>query len=313
MEEHHSTTKLNFEKNINDSEVFRLVSSTYEKTLADIESRTTVFLDPLDKSQQIIMKECIHSLRERYMEITCGLQEGIKDVSTTFDSTDKSNKIEIRRLKRRLNDIMLIVESEKDVVNQFAEIFLKLENKLKNIKLQTLQNPAFKFSLFGKLDVLEWKGLNNHILTVPPGGNSYKCFVTEEIFDYEVTCTIRLNKFQSNFAGSEWMYGFGLLKNGMEINEGTFYDFTAMLQSTGYTNIKFSGSSGNTRITEKWNTGDEITLLRDSSGTMYFSLNKEERVEAFKEVNGAMRVVFAVSSSIIGDEIELIECGPYNV
>lgn len=303
---------LNFDKSIVDNQGYKVITSMYEQSLIDIEKKINEFFDPLDKSQDIMIQDCINSLRERYKEVTCGFEDGIREVTAAYETVDKTNKIEVKRLKRKLDDIMLMVESEKDIDNQFAEIFLKLENKLKYLKLKSLQKPDFKFTLLGKLDRLEWKGGNN-ILTIPPGGSSYKCFVTDEVFESEVTCTIRLNKFQTNFAGSYWNYGFGLIQNGNETNESSYYNFTAMLQSNGYTNVKFSGSSDTTKRTEQWNTGDEVTLVRDSNGTVFFSLNRGERVETFKDVNGAMRVVFGVSSSITGDEIELIECGPYNI
>ena len=161
----------------------------------------------------------------------------------------------------------------------------------------------------GKEGNFFWKGTESSIMEVPPGGSSYKCYVSEELFEDELSFTIKINRV--NNAGSlnsTWTYTFGLMKEGCESNQSSYYNDSCLLQSNGSFSVKFSGNSGSEIKSSIWKEGDELTVSRNSNDEVYFIMNKEERVLGFTDVKGSMRVVIGFSSSLSGDIFEIVDC-----
>mmetsp|Transcript_3377 Transcript_3377/g.3408 ORF Transcript_3377/g.3408 Transcript_3377/m.3408 type:complete len:261 (+) Transcript_3377:182-964(+) len=252
------------------------------------------------------------TFKEKYKDIIVNVEGSLKTVEENISTVDKNDQMQVKRLKRKLDDTVKLIEDEKAIDNQFNELFSKLERKLKYLSLKDLLKEDFKFSLSGKLGRLGWNGNDDPVFKVLQGGTSYKTYYSSEAFESELTCKVKIISLTQNLLNGYWNYGFGLIKDGSENNQSSYYTHSVVLQGNGHCNVKFSGSSDTiNKELDEWKEGDELCVQRDGEGSVFFSINDGERKRCFTEINGRMRIVMGFSTSVNGNEFEMVECGAF--
>lgn len=316
MESNHNTIKSNFDLELNTVEGYEKVGEIYKSSTNKVESVVNDYFFNLENAQESILRECMEFTKIKYQEIIQNFEDSVKGLNEDIEKVDRTNELEVKRFKRRYDDTVTLINSRKDIDGQFAEIFSKIEQKLKYLSMSQLQNPEVKLNLTGKNGKLEWKGTQSSFLNTSDNnnlGNSYKVYVSEETFEDVLTCKIRISKINTAYANSFWSYCIGLINDGFETNVNNYYNYSVLLHSNGSLNIKFSGSCDNSGTkTKVWEQDDSITVTRSLNNEVFFSVNNEEKVSCFQEISGPKKLILAVSSSSIDDEFELIECGKFD-
>lgn len=294
---------------LSNDESFRLLNEVFQKNLTKIEARVKEFFGDLKSTKDKILVDSFEACRFKYKEIIGQFEKNLETIYDETEKVDACNQDEVRKLKLRVKEAEKGIENEAEVKKLFAEVLNKLNYKLEQLTIQSLSNPEFKFTLSGKHEDNNWKGLNsNVIINKKSNMGVYKCFLSSDIFDHEVSCQIRLRKFNSLKGSDHWNYSFGLLLGDSLKSHDNFFKNSIVLLSTGFLATKNSNIvDKEKKITEQWKEDDLITVIKNSEGEVYFQLNEGEKVLAFKEVVDVVQVIFAVGTNIIDDEIEMVE------
>lgn len=302
-----------FEPELNPHQAYDLLNKVYLKSIKEAETKIEDHFAHFLKNKKIIIDDCKDYLRERYKETIENVEKSLKTVEDNLQTVDKNNQLEVKRLKRKLEDAMALIENEKDIDNQFAEIFNKLERKFKNLTLKEMIKEDMKFSLRGKFGRLGWSEKDDPILEVPSGGTSYKCYASTEVFEFELTCKVKILSITPNLINGYWNYAFGLIKSGTENNnQSSYYNNCVLMQANGHCNVKYSGSSDTVnKPFDDWKVDDILGVYRDTEGKVYFSINDGERKKCFDDIFGNMKICLGFASSINGNRFEMVECGPF--
>lgn len=299
----------NFDLELNNHKEYAVVNKVYEQTLALAEKKVNEFFSKIERMKEMAISDCLESTKTQYKEYTQNFEEGVKSISESLETVNKEDNIEVKRLKRRTDDVMMLINDEVKIDRHFNDIIQRLERKLANLSIKQMQDPNYKFSLMGKFGNIYWKGTESSTFEVPTGGSSYKCYVSEELFEDELSFTVKIKKLNNpGSVNSHWNITFGLIKEGRETNQSSYYNDSCILHSNGYLNVKFSGSSGSELKGSIWKEEDEITVSRNSNDEVFFAMNKEEKVLCFTDIKGSMRAVIGFSSSLMGDVFEIVDC-----
>ena len=299
----------NFDLELQNNEEYSKVNKVYEDTLANSNKTIIDFFEQIQKIKELAIADCFESIKSQYKEYTQNFEDGVRSITESLSTINKEDSVEVKRLKRRTDDIMGLISEEEMINSYFHNIIQKLDKKLANLSIKQIKDPKYNFSLMGKEGSFFWKGTESSIMEVPPGGSSYKCYVSEELFYDELSFTVKFNRVNNGGSlNSTWMYTFGLMKQGCESNQSSFYNDSCLLHSNGSLSEKFSGNSGSEIKCSIWKEGDEMTVSRNSNNEVYFTINKEERVLGFTDVKGSMRVVIGFSSSFSDDIFEIVDC-----
>lgn len=298
-----------FDPEINNSESYKHINDTYLSVLNEIENKIENYFSNIQRNKELILKEAKIFSKANYLDLLLNVETSLKEIETSMQNLDQSNQLEVKRLKKKIEDTSKIVEDPKNSHLYFEESLDKLNRKLKNLKLQDLLKEDLKFSLSTQISVLGWSGNSDPVLTVTAGGSSYKCWVSTALFENEFTCRVKIVNIEASRISGYWNYSFGIMREGKSTNQTSYYSDSALLQSNGHTNIQFSGSSNTTTsLTASWKVDDLIGVYRDSNNDIYFSINNEEKVKGFTNIAGNFNIVLGFSSSCNGEVFEMIDC-----
>ena len=291
---------------------YKILNEIYEHNTQFITNYIEEFFKNIINCKQIILKDALEASEEKYKDFLSNFELGITSIEASITDEDLTSKsdLEIKRLKRKFNDTMRLIEDREFLSNSFNSISNTLEKKLTSLSIKHLQKENFTFSIKKNSASLFWKDTYSSILNITREGTSYRSFCSEEIFENELEMSIKINKINSTFTSSYWNYAIGLIKNGFENNDqSSYFNNSVVLQSNGYINNQFSGGSDTlNRKTDIWNKDDIISVSRDNEGNVYFAINDKPKVKCFSGITGEMRVVLGVSSNMVNDEFEIEEC-----
>lgn len=293
---------------VSNDESFRLLNEVFKKNLSKIEARVKEFFGDLKSTKEKVLVDSFEASRFKYQEIITQFEKNLELIYQEVEKVDPSNQDEVRKLKLKVKESEKSIENETEVKKLFLEVLNRLNYKLEQLTIQNLSNPDFKFTLSGKHEDNNWKGLNSNIIINKKSNSGlYKCFFSSDIFDHEVNCQIHLKKFNSQKGSDHWNYVFGVLVGDNIKNHDTFYKNSAVLLSTGYLAVQNSNTvDKEKKITEQWKEGDLITVIKNSDGDVYFQYNEGEKVLAFKGIIDVVQIVFAIGSNLVDDEIEMV-------
>lgn len=303
-----------FELEKNNHDAYALLNKLYEKNVSEVEKKINDYFAAFLNNKDMILRDAKEYIRDRYKETIINVEGSLSKLEGDLSSVNTNDQIEVKRLKRKLDDTMKLLECEKTIDQQFNEAFTKLDRKLSLLKLKDMLNPQLKFSLSGHHGQLGWEEGDDPVLVVKPGGNSYKCYASTMTFDGELTCKVKVISINESSISGYWNYTFGLIRAGREkTNQSSYYTDSVLLQSNGHRNQQFSGGSDTSiPITSSWTKDSILTVTRDSSFDVWFSINEGERKKAFTNITGNMKVILGFSSGLSGDSFEMIDIGAYS-
>jgi hypothetical protein len=319
MEKENQTNDTNqenkpFELDINPHEAYSLVNKVYEKNISEVDQKINDYFAAFLKNKSLIIQDAKEFIKDRYKETIINVEGSLAKLENDLANVNTNDQIEVKRLKRKLDDTMKLIECEKSIDQQFNEVFAKLDRKLGLLKLKDMLNPNLKFSISGHYGQLGWDEGDDPLLIVKPGGTSYKCCVSTMTFENELTCKVRIISIDEGLISAYWNYTFGLIRAGKEkSNQTSYYTDSVLLQSNGHLNTQFSGTSNTTTsLTASWTRDCVLTVCRDTNNDVYFSVNDGERKKGFTNITGEMKVVLGFSSGLSGDTFEMLEIGAYS-
>lgn len=298
-----------FDPEINNSESYKNINDTYLKVLEEIEKKIETYFLNIQVNKNKILEEAKVYSKTNYLDLVLNVENSLKEIESSMANLDQSNQLEVKRLKKKIDDTSRIVEDPKFSYSYFEDSLEKLNKKLKNLKLSDLLKEDLKFSMGGHLSILGWSGNSDPQLIVTSGGSSYKCWVSTALFEYEFTCRVKLISIENSKISGYWNYGFGVMREGKSTNQSSYYSDSAILQSNGHTNVQFSGSSNtSTSLTSSWKNDDILGVYRDLNGDIYFNINDGEKVKGFSNIQGNFNIVLGFSASCVGEVFEMIDC-----
>jgi len=296
----------NIDFELNQKPEYKLLNKVLTDNIIKGETKVYDYFNKILSIKEKIIQDAKETLRTKYLEGISEFEKKAKEVTDKVDHTDINDEKELKKLKTNMDNLLNSIHNE-NTIKKHISIVDNLSHRLRFITMKQIQDPSFVFSLQSKNGSLYWKSTNSPLLTVPSEGSSYKCYSSQEVFEDELTFTMKIKSIDVNNVNSYWNFCFGLIKNGSETNQSNYYDYSVIYQSNGSINTPFSGSSV-TKNLPIWKNDDLLTVYRDFDGNVYFSVNYGEKVECFKEIKGDMRVVLGISTSYSGDIFEIAEC-----
>jgi hypothetical protein len=295
---------------IKDEELYADLNKAYLDYIKKVDSDLNSIFSKLNEKKLIIAEQIKSTLVEKYIMITEEFEELVKSVSekiNNFSTADFKVKNEIKKLKKDLDDKINFVSTPSLFSKEFDEISSKVTNKLTQLKVEDVLNEKFSFTLNFKMN-LNWES-GSPDFTVTTRGSSYWCIKSEEVVVGPFTCKVRIKNINASLVDSYWNYAFGIIKEVATNSESSYYNDCVLLQSNGYCPTQFSGSgSGISIFSQKWKTGDILLMKRDEYGTVFFGINSEDTYkEGFKNIIGNFRICMGFSTSMGGDQFEMIE------
>lgn len=287
---------------------YELLNKIHKEKEEKVKEIVISFFDKLLSCKEIILNGSIQGLRENYKDIVDNYEQAVLNLEKEVENINPESEIEVKRIKQKLIDTQALVESDERISSNYDFYIEKLHHLLEKLKIKDMQTSSFSFIISKKIGLLNWKHNNSNIAVSVSGGSSYKTFVSEELFDGELTFSIQLTQINSSYVNSYWNYCFGLIKEEKSSEQDGYYNNSCLLQSNGYLNEKFSGGSGTVLKTSQWKKDDIITVIRDVENKVYFSINNQTPIECFADIVGEMRVVVGLASSMVNDEFVIIEC-----
>ena len=113
---------------------------------------------------------------------------------------------------------------------------------------------------------------------------SYWCVKSEEILDGAFIFKILIEHIGDT---PDWRHQAGITifdKEGKHYKDGCFF------LSSGIFQVPFEGANSSTVYPQKWKTGDEILIKRDTDGYLWFGLNNEFDMVKHDKVEGNVRI-----------------------
>jgi hypothetical protein len=300
-----------FDPELNNNGAFDLINKTYVENLEKGEKIINDQFEYFLANKAKIKNNLKISLKNAYQENTLNIEENLKSIEEDFSKVDTKNDLEVKRLKQRLEQTTSMLENKDHIKIPYNQTFTKFHDRFKRLKLEELLNEKFTFDLSGE-NYLGWSESTDAIMVIPDhihGSYTYKSVASTHTFECELTCKVRIIEIESGRVGDYFNYGFGLIKADSN-NQDSYYNDSVVLQSNGCTNTQFSGSSNTQTTTRHWRKDDLLEVSRDNEGNVYFSINDEDRVKCFSNINFNMKVVMGFSSGIIvnNNQFEMIEC-----
>ena len=302
--------KTEFDLELKMHEVYKLLNERYQHNLTNVESKVDDFFENYKKNIETIKNNTKQMIKNKYIETATNVEESLKNIEESLTKLDKTNQLEVKRIKRRMEDTTQLLENENEIDKQFEQIFIQMTNRLQRLKLTDLLKKEFVFfGLTSGTGRLGWDDNNDPILTVMAGGSSYKCYCSTETFEGEMYCKIRIISINVSNISGYWNYTFGLKRNNTQQNQSSYYNDCVLVQSNGHCSTQFSGSSDTVnRKISPWKEGDFLTVSRDLEGNVYFQSNDEEKVKCYSNITGEMKVVLGFSSALHGEQFEMLDC-----
>ena len=285
--------------NNNLSAINNSLNQISKKILETIDNKFSDF----ENAKSILIRNSKEAIKNIYLESISNIETDsayifniTKNAIDSYKKGINNNNIidavyDVKRFKQKLFYLNELLTNEIYINENFTPVNNKLERKLKNINLHTIKNNK---NLLLDNEGITWKirksledlnptnEENSYRLIIPSTISSYfKCFVSIEVFDGPVTCSILLVKLSTfENINKNWFYCYGLIKADKEDESSYFYHAATIQSNTNY-NIAFSGSLNSNKFGRVWKEGDIITLERDINNDVYYSMNYEYRQKIF--------------------------------
>jgi len=115
---------------------------------------------------------------------------------------------------------------------------------------------------------------------------SYWCVKSEEILDGAFICKILIEHIGNT---PDWHHQAGVTIFDKDTS-GQHYMDGCLFLSSGIFQVPFEGANSSTVYPQKWKTGDEILIKRDTDGYLWFGLNNEFDMVKHDKVEGNVRI-----------------------
>lgn len=300
------TSKLKSEEDYGD--LNKIYIDAFNKGINTIDS---IFRE-LMKKCHIMNGQLKNAIFTKYSNFTSDLEDLVKTLSERLNSLSSLNpkiKEDLGKLKKELDTKLSVLSNPQEILKDLLEIINKIEEKIKNLKVDDIINDKFNIDIYSKQYGSLELTTGGNMINVTPRGSSYWITKSQEILEGPFTSKIKVVNINPNNCSSYWNYAVGIIKADHKSSESSYYMDSILIQSNGYIPGKFTSSGSDRQIFfTNWKNNDVIFIKRDENNSVYFALNDENSYHlAHKDIRGSFRIVMGFSASMKGDVFELEE------
>ena len=306
--ERFNTSDKEYTDKIKDYEGYEKINKVLKEKLESFKLTETQFTLTETNSLRfrISLKEGVNSIYQQVVEKFESTVDNLTKQTDNLDLTLKSAKDEVEKIQKDLDEQIEFLESKEKIDEAFAKINKKLNNKLKSSNLEKYIDPALKINFKKGCGNINFRNGTPIVIATTRTGSSYWCECSEEVFEGPMFARIRINNITKK---SDWSLNIGLQRANSN-NTSSYYQDGVFYMCSGKITTAFQGNQGR-NLQRQWNNGDEVLIKRDENNTIWFGLNNEDSMEiAYQNnvnLNVPMRLCVGFSSSMNGDNIEIIE------
>lgn len=291
---------------IKDYEGFTILNKVF---LNIIKNSNIEFTNELNNSQ-INRKRFSKNLKDGaefiYLNLIKKFEENIDELNNLLDNMDISldcSKYKIQEVEKKLNSKLEFLSKEDILKSEFNKLYNSFYNKLKTISKNDFISENTNLNFLKVLVNPIFNNGSNIIISQKRNNGSYWSVSSENILEGEFCAKIRINKILNK---SDWSLNIGIIRSN-STNTSTYYTDGVFFMCSGKITQQFSGNQGQNFL-RPWKNDDIILIRRDKSNSIYFGLNDESTFEkAYSNIIGPYRICVGFSSSMEGDNIELLE------
>lgn len=303
-----------FTKDLKDFEGYEELNKILKESLVNCSSSIEEIFTRVNNAKQMIIDQLREGTLIRYNAVTDEFESIVKDFSKQVDSInlkDNSTKQEIKRMKSELEIKTNLLSNHNDLLKEFNSIVEKAKQRILSMTLQSLAEKKFNFSAKVNHLSTHWRNGSSTVTTAYRGGGSYWCEKSKEILSGPFTCKVKVVRINPSTAVNAWSFTIGIIRAN-STNDGSYYNDSIALMSTGSVTAKFSGSGGSQLFTT-WKNGDEIIIKLDEEKKLYFGVNDESQLKlAYPDVSGSFNIVLGILNGAANDTFEMTELyAPY--
>lgn len=291
-------------ENLKDYEGFVHINKIFKEKLESLKLSDELF-EKLGANQERFRKELKEGLLNAYNSTTEKFEKTVTSLTEKTDKLDltlKSAKDELQSIQKDLDEQIEILESEEKIQLIFEKVMKKYSSKARYLSLEKYIDPELKINFKRGGGNNNFRNGTNVIIATNRGG-SYWCECSEDVFEGPLFARLRINNISRK---SDWSLNIGL-QRAESTNTNSYYQDGVFFMCSGKITVAFQGNQGRNCL-RAWNNGDEVLIRRDENNVVYFGLNDETTLEnVYNSVPGRMRLCVGFSSSMINDNIEIVE------